>query len=57
MSSGTSEAGILTHYHGRREPVEAVIRAIAGLLSDHQRTDRDEQPTLRPKAPPATAYS
>ncbi|MFG3420984.1 hypothetical protein [Micromonospora sp. NPDC048063] len=47
---------ILARYHGRREHFDASIRAIAGLLSDHQHTDRTEHTTKRPKALPATAH-
>ncbi|MGW3607914.1 transposase family protein [Micromonospora sp. NPDC005161] len=49
--------GILARYHGRRESFDATIRAIAGLLSDHQHTDRNEHTTMRLKALPATARS
>ncbi|WP_243706288.1 transposase family protein [Micromonospora sp. KC721] len=48
---------ILARYHGRREHFDATIRAIAGLLSDHQHTDRTEHTTKRPKALPATAHT
>ncbi|MER5336609.1 hypothetical protein [Micromonospora sp. NPDC002717] len=44
---------ILGRHHGRRENFDATIRAIAGLLSDHQHNDRTEH-TARPlKALPA----
>ncbi|MGC4749131.1 transposase family protein [Micromonospora sp. DT201] len=41
---------ILGRYHGRREHLDATIRAIAGLLSDHQHTNRPATPgtTNRP---------
>ncbi|MFC6019977.1 hypothetical protein ACFP2T_27750 [Plantactinospora solaniradicis] len=33
---------ILGRYHGRHEHLETSIHAIAGLLSDHQHLDRNE---------------
>jgi DDE superfamily endonuclease len=33
----------LARHHGRRSGFEPTVRAIAGLLSDHQHTDRDER--------------
>ncbi|MFI0797189.1 transposase family protein [Micromonospora rubida] len=45
---------ILGRYHGRREHPDATIRAIAGLLSDHQHTNRNENTLRRPRALPAT---
>ncbi|MEU9505374.1 transposase family protein [Micromonospora sp. NPDC048170] len=48
---------ILGRHHGRRENFDATIRAIAGLLSDHQHNDRTEH-TARPlKALPARPHS
>ncbi|WP_243707593.1 transposase family protein [Micromonospora sp. KC606] len=47
---------ILTRHHGRREHFDATIRAIAGLLSDHQRTDRTDNATRPLKALPATPH-
>ncbi|WP_305070549.1 transposase family protein [Micromonospora sp. 4G55] len=47
---------ILARYHGRREHFDATIRAIAGLLSDHQHTDRTDPTTRQLKALPATAH-
>ncbi|MFD0972921.1 transposase family protein [Plantactinospora endophytica] len=35
---------ILGRYHGRREHLDTTIRAIAGLLSDHKHTNRNETP-------------
>jgi len=48
---------ILGRYHGRREHLDATIRAIAGLLSDHQHTDRTENATRPLKAVRATPHS
>jgi hypothetical protein len=45
---------ILGRYHGRREHLDTTIRAIAGLLSDHQHTNRNENTPRRPRALPAT---
>ncbi|WP_247663052.1 transposase [Micromonospora sp. U21] len=47
---------ILTRYHGRREHFDTTIRAIAGLLSDHQHTDRTENATKPLKALPAAPH-
>ncbi|WP_243715615.1 transposase family protein [Micromonospora sp. KC207] len=47
---------ILGRYHGRRESFDTTIRAIAGLLSDHQHTGRSENTTRRRRAPPATPH-
>lgn len=43
---------ILGRYHGRREHLDATIRAIPGLLSDHQHTNRNENTPRRPRALP-----
>ncbi|MGC5019359.1 transposase family protein [Micromonospora sp. DT47] len=48
---------ILGRYHGRRENLDATIRAIAGLLSDHQHTDRTENTTRPLKALPSTPHN
>ncbi|MER7471375.1 transposase family protein [Micromonospora sp. NPDC000018] len=38
---------ILGRYHGRSESFDNTIRTIAGLLSEHQHTDRTEHNTRR----------
>ncbi|MFF3853564.1 transposase family protein [Micromonospora sp. NPDC002575] len=48
---------ILGRYHGRREHLDFTIRAIAGLLSDHQHTNRNENTPRRPRALPATPHT
>lgn len=47
---------ILCRYHGRRESFDTTIRAIAGLLSDHQHTGRSENTTRRRRALPAAPH-
>ncbi|MEV6695323.1 transposase family protein [Micromonospora sp. NPDC051196] len=44
---------ILGRHHGRRESFDTSIRAIAGLLSEHQHTDRIEHNARRIRALPA----
>lgn len=44
------------HSHGRREHFDATVRAIAGLLSDHQHTDRTDNATRPLKALPAAPH-
>lgn len=47
---------ILGRYHGRRESFDTSLRAIAGLLSDHQHTDRTEHHPRRIRALPAAPH-
>jgi DDE superfamily endonuclease len=36
----------LARHHGRREVLDSTVRAIAGLVSDHQRATRGNRPAL-----------
>ncbi|MFJ1543377.1 transposase, partial [Micromonospora chalcea] len=47
---------ILARYLGRREHFDATIRAIAGLLSDHQHTNRTENAAKPLEALPAAPH-
>ncbi|WP_308194768.1 transposase family protein [Micromonospora sp. R77] len=47
---------ILGRYHGRRESFDTTMRTIAGLLSDHQHTDRTEHHPERIRALPAAPH-
>ncbi|MFI2664818.1 transposase [Micromonospora carbonacea] len=47
---------ILGRHHDRRESFDTTIRAIPGLLSNHQHTGRSENTTQRRRALPATPH-
>ena len=43
----------LARHLGRREHLDAMLRAVAGLVSAQERASRPDRPDRRPKALPA----